>query len=112
MWRMVLVLVLVSSVAYGEITISQYRNIKEKGWQSARWFETYVAGMGHGFMAMNAVLELDKQKPVYCEPRNLALQAANYLMILDEELAIASLSERAPISLPLLFGLIRTFPCK
>jgi hypothetical protein len=106
----VLALVLVSSAAYGEITVKQYHFFKAKGWHREHWFQSYVSGMGEGFVAMNTVLEAGGRKRVYCG--NMPLQVVNYLMILDEELRLYKPKENVPISIPLLIGLADKFPCQ
>ncbi len=77
-------------------------------------FYLYLIAVGHGFLWANTELTIRKQPNLYCPPEYLSLEFANYLDILEKELKRnpQSYTPEMPVALPLLNGLIETFPCK
>ena len=82
--------------------------------------ELYLAGAGDGLMAANT-LAVGKKEPIFCPPTKLVLNVDNYKVITDSQLEHmedrfeksnreAEL-EAFPLSLVLMYGLQRTFPC-
>ena len=98
------------------ITINIYEEVmKSKNENSKQAFTLYIKGVGDGFFWSNASLRSNNQKPLFCLPDNLTLNAYNYIQILDEELADSKdfyLTNNTPIAFILFNGLIKTFPCK
>ncbi len=79
----------------------------------------YIDGMGEGISWANNLIKQLYGKKLYCQPENLALNADNYLDILDRQLKkeqkrIKSLGwkDKTVLALFLLDGLQETFPCE
>lgn len=75
-------------------------------------FLLLLMGMEDGFGTANVALIVERKKPLYCQPEGLALNPQNTLRILDEEVKRTNRGPDAPLSLVLLDGLKRTFPCR
>jgi len=107
----VLLWMLVSIVPLGaDPTVKDYVRYKE-----TQTFAIYITGVGDGFLWANAELITRKQKPLYCQPGKLTLQADNYLEILDRKMKDHEFVEHIPSYFPLarvlLEALQETFLC-
>lgn len=73
----------------------------------------YISGVGDGYLFANASVKSERKvQSLYCQPSSLSLNGYNYKNILDDELKSGRYSSDTPISVVLLRGLQRTFPCK
>ena len=74
----------------------------------------YVAGVGEGMDFLNHRAEKLGREPIFCVPKNLKLNAANYMNIVDVEILRDPRKNGVlmPIVSVMVDGLIRTFPCK
>jgi len=74
----------------------------------------YVAGLGEGMDWANYQIQQAGGHPTFCVPKNLKLNAQNFLDILDAERTRDPQrnSTLMPVSGVLHRGLVRTFPCK
>jgi hypothetical protein len=78
--------------------------------------KVYLAGIGDAFLLANVELESAKVSPLFCQPPALALNADNYLAILESSmkekgLPNGSANDELPVVVVLLSGLKKTFPC-
>ena len=82
---------------------------------------TMIYGNGVGYSWANAELRSREQKPLYCPPGTLVMNAENYVQILRVELrgngkGLAQIEDKVGqvdiAAWALLDGLIATFPCK
>jgi hypothetical protein len=78
------------------------------------WFESYIMGVGAGFLWANTSLRHEGRMPLYCPPEKRGVSFDQYMAILNRELTLPDMravDPRTPIELVLLSGLRRTFPC-
>jgi hypothetical protein len=78
--------------------------------------ETYIDGVGNGFLFASSALQAESKEPLFCIP-DLALNEDNYLALLDRQIKEGMPTKAAwrdddPIEIILLRALQRTFPCK
>jgi hypothetical protein len=114
LWVVMLCLVYLSGIVYGQVSIKTYQGLKAKGELGNEWLQTYISGLGRGFMWMNTALEYRGQPRMFCAPPHLPLGAHTFIDVLDGELKRSSMSDEMPIEMPielaLLNGLKYTFP--
>jgi hypothetical protein len=118
MYRYLAALVLavsITSPALAEFTLDNYQKEKASGPLDIST-KLYVVGLGDGFVTMNADLLVRHQPPFYCQPP-IPMNADNYIAILDKQIAalagtVAAYPGGFGISIILLEGLKRMFPCK
>ncbi|KEQ17080.1 hypothetical protein [Endozoicomonas numazuensis] len=97
----------INAVAGNSVTISAYKNLNEKHLNSLK---LHINGVGQGFLWSN---NIEGRKPFYCSPGKLALNADNYMQIIDSQIPLYEKSGKDfPIEMLLLFGLQEAFPCK
>lgn len=111
------------ATTFAETTLKKYKESRNSQNELEKLvIVNYIAGIGEGLVWANTELESRKDKPLFCQPKKLALTDENYIQILNDEIkrfeeAKTDESERKkvfdsmPIGLFLLKGLIRTFPC-
>jgi hypothetical protein len=77
-------------------------------------FKQYLTGVVDGFRQANAELQLRRMKKLYCEPPNAGLQFGSYTEILEKEVKEneAFYTVETPVETALLFGLMKSYPCK
>lgn len=94
-----------------EVPAKAYDLVKD-----TEWFKDYINGVGVGLGWANVHLMARKQERLYCVPENLALEASNYLDIIERKMSnkefVKMLRLETPLELILLNGLEETFPCK
>ncbi len=100
----------VSSIALAEdMSVSDFLARKNKQ-------ETveYVAGLGEGMDFLNHRAGQLGRELVFCVPKDLKLNAGNYMNILMSEIAKEPKRNTGlmPLASVMANGLIRTFPCK
>ena len=88
--------------ANAEVTTAMYQKNPEV-------YKIYVDGLGTGYTWANTLLNAEKRKMLFCQPGSLALEAENYVRILNDGIKTA---DTGYIELTLINQLIRTFPCK
>jgi hypothetical protein len=122
--RIVIVLLVLFFVnsAYA-FTVKEYEDIRKKGnEEDKKLIEVYVSGLGQGAFWSNIELSTQGTKPLFCSPKKIALNARNYIQILEEtiqyrrDIALGDKIyleklEKYNIELILIKGLINTFPC-
>ena len=64
-----------------EVTMRDYDKVKE-----SKWFKSYIYGVGVGYSCANADLVVRNHPMLYCRPKKLALDASNYIDILNREI--------------------------
>jgi hypothetical protein len=104
---------------HAEYTVKDYRGAFAEGSGIARTvaMEEYIEGLGQGISWANSELGVERRQQLYCGPKNLALQIANYRDMIDR--AVAKLAKTVPaekldamyVGLILMNSLIETFPC-
>jgi hypothetical protein len=106
--------ILAASTANAEISYKSYKAAKAGGGVQWNFMRIYFNGAGNAYGYSNARLQVENKPPFYCVPPALALTAENYIDILETEIANwkPPLKDDALLDPMLLFGLIRTFPCK
>lgn len=99
---------LFSIPASAEVTVRDWDRVS-----SSKNFKWYVAGVGSGFFWANIEAGELGLRQIYCQPSALAVNADNYMEILKKELNNygGGYNLDTPLSLILLYGLKRTFPC-
>jgi len=86
---------------------------KELQKSSKDMVKIYIYGVGEGYSWSNTILQDRGGKALFCVPKNMALNAENYISITNNRIASLGGSAVAemPIELILYSGLIETFPC-
>lgn len=104
---------LVSTEANADMTIRGYLDI-QKTEEGKDRLDFFINGLGTGMGFSQVALEARGQPRLYCTPKRLSLTSENYKNILDEQIKITGdkVSPDHLVSLYLLLGLSRTFPCK
>jgi hypothetical protein len=104
-------LILIAGMApvYGGVVLKDYAAAK-----SSEGFKQYLTGVGAGFQQANAELQLRRMKKLYCPPPNAELQFEAYTDMLEKEVKDnpAFYSLETPVESALLFGLMKTYPCR
>jgi hypothetical protein len=92
------------------IGVQEYEKLKES---SKVLIKTYVRGLGDGYLWSSIIVRGRGDAGLYCPPMRLALNAENYIQIIDEQIANSHDSELAntDIALILYDGLVESFPC-
>ena len=78
------------------------------------YVKTYINGIGSGIMWSNAILEFDGRKKLFCKPdREIFDFGRWYFEIFAEEFfSNPETYEEMPPAVPLLRGMISSFPCE
>lgn len=90
------------------ITVLEYEGSKNN---HPAWVEAHINGVGQGMGWSNAVVESRLKEKLFCPPQNIALNAENYLSIIDKEIESGRWKDQDPVELVLFMGLEKTFPC-
>ena len=106
--------ILAANPAMATISVKQYMDSKRVGgpdWQTVTF---YVSGLGHGLMVANTMLAVNHEQQLFCSPAMLALDAQNYLDIIDKKLDGLGphAADSVDIAIVLEAGIVDTFPCK
>lgn len=104
-----LILIAGTAPAYGGVVLKDYAAAK-----NSEGFKQYLNGIEAGFQQANAELQLRRMKKLYCPPANAGLQFETYTNILEKEVKDSPefYSLETPVESALLFGLMKTYPCK
>jgi hypothetical protein len=100
-------------MAWAEWSVSAYKEVKE-----TELMQAYIDGVGRGFVILNVVMGKEIGKNCFCIPPSLALETANVIRILDDEIKRREQSigfkkaQEDMVEFCLLMGLKTTFPCK
>lgn len=73
--------------------------------------KNYVRGALDGIQFANVMLISSNQAPLFCPPENLGLGTNNAIQIIDYEIKGLTDKKKANITVLLLMGLQRAFPC-
>jgi hypothetical protein len=94
---------------YGVVALKDYAGMK-----NSEGFKQYLNGVGAGFQQANAELQLRRMKKLYCLSANPEPQFGTYTDILEKEVKenATFYSPESPLESALLFGLMKTYPCK
>lgn len=105
---------LAASPVMATISVKEYKDFKKAGGSNWQSLTVYVAGLGYGMMVANSSLAINHKQLLFCSPVKLALDAQNYLDIIDKQLE--ELGSRVPdsmdVAIVLEAGIVDTFPCK
>lgn len=95
--------------AYAGVALKDYAAAK-----NSEGFKQYLNGIGAGFRQANAELQLRRMKKLYCEPPNAGLQFDTYTSLLEKEVKENEVfyTVETPVETALLFGLMKTYPCR
>jgi hypothetical protein len=82
--------------------------------KNTQGFSEFLDGVTAGFRQANAELQLRRMKKLYCEPPNAGLRFDTYTSVLEKEVKEneAYYTVETPVETALLFGLMKTYPCK
>ena len=104
-----------------QLTVKEYKEFSKEE-NGKLMMKTYVKGMGEGILIANIQLAniqagSENKVKLYCPLDRLAVNADNYIDILEAEIKINSVTQpakldSAPLSALLMAGLQRTFPCQ
>jgi hypothetical protein len=105
---------------HAQFTVKDYKEMT-KDENGKLLMKTYLMGVGEGIMIANIQvgnIQVGSEKKVklYCPLDRLAINADNYVNILEAEIKLNSITQpaivdTAPLSALLMAGLQRTFPC-
>ena len=92
---------------------NQYKRFRQGDEMQQLAAKYYVKGAGDALLFSNGYLDSEGQKKLYCQPNKLSLGPENYINILEEEIKLTPDVQKVdyPVSLLLLWGLQRVFPC-
>jgi hypothetical protein len=98
--------------ADADITIKAYKLAKASGGSNWNTVQIYLTGEGAGYGYANVELRAENKPPFFCVPKELALETANYITIIDAAIERGKFSDDVTADYILLLGLRFTFPCK
>jgi hypothetical protein len=109
-----LLLWLVAANASAEMSVRQYLADRDAANTAAfdRLAKPYLTGVGEGLLWANAQLKAQKNTPFFCDPDDVSLTTADYLLMVNSETKQAYVKPDYPVELLLLKGLQARFPCK
>jgi hypothetical protein len=96
--------------AHAQVPLDKYPAVK-----GSKWFEAYLDGVGNGYFMANGWQRGNNLPLLYCQPAHLALNAQNYLQMLDGYISKRAEDRRTrdmPVELLLLLALKQAFPCE
>jgi hypothetical protein len=84
------------------------------GAKNTEGFRQHLMGVAAGFAQANAELQLRRMRKLYCEPPNAAMQFDALSAIVEKEVQenAAFYTVESSVESALLFGLMKTHPCK
>ena len=93
--------------------VKEYKQLKK---ESPDFIKTFIGGIGAGYSYSNIVLEKKGRPPLYCPPSKVALNASNYVQIIDKKIVEFKKIEfpdtvNVDVELLLYLGLVEAFPC-
>ena len=96
------------------LPLKQYQVARKE--DSLETVESYINGVGNGFLWANSALQAANKEPLFCNPE-LTLNEDNYMALLDRQIKDGTPTKTKwrdddPIEIILLRALQRTFPCK
>ena len=105
---------IVTPHCYGQgVTVDFYQSqINSKNQTQVLLMKNYVKGALDGIQWSNVLLIDNNKEPLYCQPNNFGLGTSNAIQIIDHEIKSMPPKKDLQISLLLLFGLQKAFPCK
>lgn len=103
-----LLTVFVGTAQAAEITVQTYKAVKAKGGADWQLLTAYIAGAGSVLSWASA----DQTPPLFCPPPNLALDAENFIAMIDSEISRRKLKDTDFIDAYFLDAVKFTFPCK
>lgn len=96
---------------HAEVPLKLYETTKD-----VKEMQTYLTGVGKGYFWANVHLIVRQLPPLYCPPEKLAVNARNYVEILDDYLSKpgmkSNLASDRNVEEILLYALQEVFPCK
>jgi hypothetical protein len=103
------VLVAAMAPAHAGVALKDYATAK-----NSEGFKQYLNGIGAGFRQANAELQLRRMKKLFCEPSNAGPQFETYTSALEKEVKEneSFYTIETPVETALLFGLMKTYPCR
>ena len=109
--------VLASTAANAEMHINLYDTLRKADERSTEFatLKMYIHGVSDGIHWVNATLDGERQRPLFCPPPTLKLTTENHMQIIDDTLRTDRTfleSNRVPIGAVLLVAMRKSFPCK
>ncbi|MCK4622944.1 MAG: hypothetical protein KAT62_12100 [Desulfuromonadales bacterium] len=101
------------AVCYGQgVSVEFYQTeINSSNQADVLLMKNYVRGALDGIQFTNALLISNNQTPIFCPPQDLGLSTNNAIQIIDYEITTMPVEKNANITILLLLGLQRAFPC-
>ena len=116
MKRLLLVMLLVGVVSPAQgTTLGEIVKYYEANPNGREWLDAHIGGIIRGFMAANGELRSNNQQRLYCPPSQLEQDPKFIVSVLKKQITEYSFlkDEESPmLSVAVLEGLKRTFPCK
>jgi hypothetical protein len=99
---------------YGEgVTVEFYQSEINSGNQTdTLLMKNYIRGALDGIQFTNILLISNYQTPAFCPPQNLGLSTSNATQIIDYEIKTRPADKSTNVTILLLLGLQRAFPCE
>lgn len=91
------------------LSVSDYKLLKKENLVSLK---IHINGVGSGFDWSNTIVEKKLKEKLYCPPQKIALNAENFMSIIDMEIESGRYEEGDPVELALFLGLEKTFSCQ
>jgi hypothetical protein len=99
---------------YGEgVTVEFYQSeINSTNQADVLLMKNYIRGALDGIQFTNVLLLSNNQTPAFCPPQSIGLSTSNATQIIDHEIETRSAEKKANVTILLLLGLQRAFPCE
>lgn len=105
----ILLLLFFSNTAIA-LDVQKYEELKKT---SREVLKIHINGVGDGYSWSNGILNQRGDQAFYCPPSKIALNAENFIDIIDAQIVKLKKSGKVeiPVELILYFGLVDSFPC-
>ena len=101
-----------SSAFAGFVTAEQV--IKEYDSENLKpYILMHVHGVGSGMEWTNAYYKREGNKPIFCKPNDIPINAEGFYKIFEKEYSRKpEIYKDMPLAVPLIYGMISTYPCE
>lgn len=89
-----------------EVQLGEYRKIQQAGGHAKETLDTYIAGVGRGFVMASYF-----SKGMFCFPEGFILQGQNFQNFIDVDTRDGTIADSMAIEIILFSGILRRFPC-
>lgn len=94
------------------VTVEFYQSeINSSNQADALLMKNYIRGALDGIQFTNVLLMSNNQPPTFCPPQSIGLSTSNATQIIDYEISARPDDKSTNITILLLLGLQRAFPC-